>query len=83
MKLETVLIKNDPDINEKWIQNQIGEDPEIMGLGDLILKDKERLQPSGGRLDLLMQDQETLKRCEIELQLGALDESHIIRTIEY
>jgi hypothetical protein len=52
-------------------------------LGDLILKDKERRQPHAGRLDLLLQDPETLKRYETEIQLGATDESHIIRTIEY
>jgi hypothetical protein len=52
-------------------------------LGDLILKDKERVQPTSGRLDLLLQDPETLKRYEVEIQLGATDESHLIRTIEY
>jgi hypothetical protein len=31
----------------------------------------------------LLQDPETLKRYEVEIQLGATDESHIIRTIEY
>jgi hypothetical protein len=41
------------------------------------------MQPNAGRLDLLLQDPETLKRYEVEIQLGATDESHIIRTIEY
>ena len=36
-----------------------------------------------GRLDLLLQDAETNRRFEVEIQLGATDESHIIRTIEY
>src|SRR5262249_35899512 len=34
-------------------------------------------------LDLLLQDSETKRRYEVELQLGATDESHIIRAIEY
>lgn len=55
----------------------------MLGLGDLILKDKERIQPSAGRLDLLLQDPETLKRYEVEVQLGPTDESHLIRTVEY
>lgn len=83
MKLETVSLKKHPTINEKWIQDQIAEDPTILGLGDLILRDKERILIGGGRLDLLMQDPDTLKRYEVELQLGSVDESHIIRTIEY
>jgi predicted transport protein len=62
---------------------RIAEDPSILGLGDLILKDKERLQPKAGRLDLLLQDSDSSRRYEVEVQLGSTDESHIIRTIEY
>ena len=54
-----------------------------MGLGNLILKDKERMQPKAGRLDILLQDPESYGRYEVEVQLGSTDESHIIRTIEY
>jgi hypothetical protein len=49
----------------------------------VILKDKERIQPRAGRLDLLLQEAESSRRYEVEVQLGATDESHIIRTIEY
>ena len=65
------------------MQNRIAEDPSLLGLGDLILKDKERLQPRAGRLDLLLQDPDSSRRYEVEIQLGSTDESHIIRTIEY
>lgn len=41
------------------------------------------MQPRAGRLDLLLQDADSHRRFEVELQLGASDESHIIRTIEY
>src|SRR5581483_5339656 len=83
MKLEAISIKRSSTLNEKWVQDQIVEDPSILGLGDLVLKDKERIQQNAGRLDLLLQDPETLKRYEVEIQLGATDENHIIRTIEY
>jgi len=83
MKLESIIIKRSDRINEKWVQDQISDDPSILGLGDLVLKDKERRQLKAGRLDLLLQDPETLKRFEVEIQLGETDESHIIRTIEY
>jgi predicted transport protein len=52
-------------------------------LGDIVLKDKERVQPRAGRLDLLLQDAESYQRYEVEIQLGKTDEAHIIRTIEY
>jgi len=48
-----------------------------------MVKDKERIQPKAGRLDLLLQDPDTNRRYEVEIQLGKVDESHIIRTIEY
>ncbi|MCH8807586.1 MAG: hypothetical protein IH986_16080 [Planctomycetes bacterium] len=83
MKLQTISLRRSDHLNEKWVQEQIADDPSILGLGDLVLKDKERAQLAGGRLDLLLQDPETLKRYEVEIQLGATDESHLIRTIEY
>jgi hypothetical protein len=82
-KFEIVSIKSHSELNELWVQDRIAEDPSILGLGDLVLKDKERIQPRAGRLDLLLQDRDTSRRYEVEIQLGASDESHIIRTIEY
>lgn len=80
---EKVSLKDHPILTESWLQNRIAENPEIIGLGDLILKDKERKQLRAGRLDILLQDPEINKRYEVEIQLGKTDESHIIRTIEY
>ena len=77
-----VSIKDDPILSEPWLQEVIANDPSVLGLGDLVLKDRERMQPKAGRLDLLLQDQDTNKRYEVEIQLGKTDESHIIRTIE-
>ena len=82
-KFEKISIKNHPELNERWVQDRIAEDPSILGLGDVILKDKERIQPRAGRLDLLLQDADSSRRYEVEVQLGSTDESHIIRTIEY
>jgi hypothetical protein len=83
MKLQQISLRRSETLDEKWVQDQIAQDPAILGLGELTLKDKERIQPSAGRLDLLLQDLETLQRYEVEVQLGATDETHIIRTIEY
>jgi len=83
VKHQKVLLKNHPDFNEKWVQETIVDDPSIMGIGELILKDKERNQAGAGRLDLLFQDPDSILRYEVEIQLGKTDESHIFRTIEY
>src|SRR5205814_6808624 len=83
IKPERVWLKEHQTLNERWVQQIIADDPSILGLGDLVLKDKERIQPRAGRLDLLLQDAETNKRYEVEVQLGKTDEAHIIRTIEY
>src|SRR4051812_27676380 len=80
---ERISLKLHPDLNEKWVQELIASDPTILGLGELVLRDKERIQPRAGRLDLLLQDLETKRRYEMEIQLGSTDETHIIRTIEY
>ena len=78
-----VNMKNHPTLNERWLHDRLIENTSLLGLGDLDVRDSERRQPSGGRLDLLLHDVETSTRYEVEIQLGAMDESHIIRTIEY
>jgi hypothetical protein len=82
-KPERISLKIHPEFNEKWVQELIASDPAILGLGELALRDKERMQPRAGRLELLLQDLDTKRRYEVEIQLGATDETHIIRTIEY
>ena len=80
---EYVSLKGHSTYNERWLHERIVENPSLLGLGDLDVRASERPQPSGGRLDLLLFNPETDTRYEVELQLGATDESHIIRTIEY
>ena len=70
-------------LSESWVQGLLAEDPTLLGLGDLDVRETERRQPHAGRLDMLLSDPDTSTRYEVELQLGATDESHIIRTIEY
>ena len=76
-------VKLSDHFDETWLQNQIEADPTILGLGDVDVLRRERRQSSGGRLDFLLHNPETDTLYELEIQLGATDESHIIRTIEY
>ena len=80
---KVISLKNHPTLNERWLQDRIIEDPTILGLGNLDVRESERIQTTGGRLDLLLSDPESLTRYEVEIQLGASDERHIIRTLEY
>ena len=64
VKFERISLKNHPIYNEKWVQGKINDDPSILGLGDLIVKDKERIQPTAGRLDLLLQSPLIVGRVE-------------------
>ena len=66
-KFEKLLLKNHAELNERWVQDRIAEDPSILGLGDVIIKDKERSQPRAGRLDLLFQEAEASRRYEVEV----------------
>lgn len=70
-------------LDEKWLQDRIKDDPTLLGLGELEIAGREHRQPIGGRIDFLMRDAEAETYYEVEVMLGALDESHIIRTIEY
>lgn len=81
-KTEKISLKNNPEIKEDMIQKFIYEDPSVLGLGELTAIQREKIQPQGGRIDLLFGDDNNT-RYEVEVQLGATDPSHIIRTIEY
>jgi predicted RNase H-like HicB family nuclease len=82
-KAKIISLKNHPEFDEKWVGDRISEDPTILGLGNLVLLDRERQQARAGRLDLLFEDEDGEERYEVELMLGATDESHVIRCIEY
>jgi hypothetical protein len=72
-------------LDERWVHEQIKKDPSILGLGDLKLREPERVQVGGGRLDLLLENLEADPHewYETEVQLGETDPSHIVRCIEY
>ena len=82
-KVENVSLKDNKEINESAIQKFIFEEPSCLGLGELEPIQREKAQPAGGRLDILLQDEDSHTRYEVEIQLGSTDPSHIIRTIEY
>jgi hypothetical protein len=67
--------------DEKWLQEVIARDPAILGLGDVVMIQRERPQPTGGRIDMVVADPEEGLRYEVEIMLGTVDESHIIRAI--
>ncbi len=70
-------------LDERWLQERIDEDPSILGLGDVSAVQREKKQSTGGRIDFLLSDPENNTMYEVEVMFGRLDESHIIRTIEY
>jgi len=82
IKASPVTLKS-VGLDEKWLQGQIQLDPSLLGLGELEVAGREHRQPVGGRIDFLMRNVEGDTYYEVEVMLGALDESHIVRTIEY
>jgi hypothetical protein len=75
VKPERIWLKGNPVLTERWVEDRIAADPAILNLGDLVLRERQRPQPRAGRLDLLLQDPITLKRYEVELQIGSTDEA--------
>jgi hypothetical protein len=76
-------LKASKEHDEKWLQALLAEEESILGLGPIEHVESERRQNNGGRLDLMFQDEAGEVRYCVELQLGATDEAHIIRTLEY
>ena len=83
-KAQVISLKDHPHFDEAWVKDRIIADPSIIGLGsDVVVKSVEKIQPKAGRLDLLLHDDEQSVRYEVEIMLGEVDASHIIRTLEY
>jgi len=83
IRAEPIQLARHPQFTERWVQEMLRRDPTLLGLGELEVKDVERRQPRAGRLDMLLQDPESYRRYTVEIQLGATNESHIIRALEY
>ncbi|MCI0355838.1 MAG: hypothetical protein L0099_12475 [Acidobacteria bacterium] len=76
-------LKNHPRFDEAWIRDCVARDPSLLGLGRTRLLAVERTQTGAGRLDLLLETMDSARRYVVELMLGRVDESHIVRCIEY
>ena len=84
VKATPVNLAASKEFDEAWLEERIVEDPSLLGLGDLVVRDRQRIQKStGGRLDLLLQNLEGNVLYEVEIQLGETDPSHLVRTLEY
>ncbi len=79
----SLLSIRESGLDEYWLQDQIYDNPSILGLGELEVVQRERIQSSGGKLDLLLKNPIDDSMYEVEIMLGVTDETHIIRTIEY
>jgi hypothetical protein len=47
VKHKRVLLKSPPEFNEKWLCKQIADDPTLLGLGDVDVKEVERSPAAG------------------------------------
>lgn len=83
VKHEPISLHKHEDFSEVWLHDRIAQDTGILGLGELDVIQREKVQFAGGRLDLLLANAEDGVRYEVEIMLGATDPSHIIRCIEY
>ena len=77
IQLKTIQLKNHPVLTERWLQDIIADDPSIIGIGDVILKDKESIHHGAGRLDLLFIDSDGKERYEVEIQLEFAGLAHL------
>ncbi|MGH9603041.1 MAG: hypothetical protein ACRD24_11710 [Terriglobales bacterium] len=76
-------LKGHPRFDEAWIRDRVARDPSLLGLGLTRLLAVERIQPGAGRMDLLLESADGARRYVVELMLGRVNESHIVRCIEY
>jgi hypothetical protein len=80
--LNVIDLKSHPKYNEESVESFIVENLKSLGLGSLTLVSRQKGQDKG-ITDLICDNDTGSVRYIIEIQLGELDPSHIIRLIEY
>ena len=53
VKHRKIAMKGNPQLSEKWVQGLINDDPSLIGFGDVVVKDVERVQAQGAARLLL------------------------------
>lgn len=81
ISMKPISLKEHDEYDEGTVEDFIFENPNELGLGDLKVIERQRVQFTGRRLDLLLGNINT--RYCTELQLGKLDGDHIYRGITY
>ena len=69
---QKLSLRRHPTLTEAWLHDRICDDPSMLGLGDVRVLDRERTLSSGGRLDLILLDDENDRRYEVEIKLGGI-----------
>jgi hypothetical protein len=68
---------------EVWLERKIREDHTILGLDGISKTFFQRTYKKAGRVDLILLDEESSILYCAELMLGEVDESHIVRCVNY
>ena len=83
-KSEVLNLKKHPNYSETWLEETICCEPSILRLGDIKIMERQRRQKDGiARVDLIAQSEDKTEIFVIEMMLGPLDSSHIVRSVEY
>jgi len=79
----TRVALRDLHLPESWLERKIRENPTILELGNVKIVSFQRKYKKGGRADLILLDEESSILYCAELMLDEVDESHIVRCVEY
>lgn len=71
------------DFDEAWVEKTLREHPEMLNLGTLSNNQSQLTQQRIGRLALLADNRNGGQRFVIELMLGEMDASHLMRVMDY
>jgi len=66
---QKLSLRKHPVLNEAWLHDRICEDPSMLNLGDVRVLDRERTLTGGGRLDLILLDDENKGAHRLRLKL--------------
>jgi hypothetical protein len=80
---EKISLARHKDFDEAWVEKTLRAHPEMLNLGSLSNIQSQLTQQKVGRLDLLADNRNGGQRFVIELMLGEIDASHLMRVMDY
>jgi hypothetical protein len=82
VKSEPISLDGNPELGLNWIYERIAEDPEILGLGAIRIRERVAAEAGASCRQLVSERAAAKSTCAVVVKTGATDDSQLVEAIE-